>query len=211
VISLVAALLLAQAAPTAAEARGAILALYDAQSDLPARTVTYPAGAHMACVGGPAGWTATGTVTIRVGVALLSAGLQTALGATPLKDGQGNDRPWVYGALEIQAAPVAGSDLPPLPPWIRIIDRDEVEVRASPVFPACHIAIVREGYSPMPWRCACRGAGAWTPPLPGGGFGAAVTLPKNLTAPPGLWTGAGCVRKPCVEWAGDESMPEVCK
>lgn len=209
-ISLLTALLLSQAAPTADQARGAILALYDAQADLPQRSITYPSGAHMACVGGTIPGNA---VTIRVGVALLSAQLQTALGATPLLDGQGQPRPWVYGALEIQAAPVAGEGLPPLPPWIRILDRDEVEVRASPVFPTCQIAIVREGFTPMPWRCACRGAGActWTPPLPDGGFGAAVTLPKNMTAPPGTWTGAGCVRKPCVQWFGDESMPEVCR
>jgi hypothetical protein len=210
--ALIIAILLAQTQPTGPQARGAIIALYDAQADLANRTITSSA-AHQACVSGPNGWTNAGTVTIRVGVVLLSAGLQTALGAVPLKDAQNNDRPWVYGAMEIQAVPQAGTGLPALPPWMRILDTDEVEVRVSPVWPTCQVAFIREGFANPPWRCACRGVGIcnWTPPLIGGGFGASVPLPKDMTAPSGSWSGAGCVAKTCVQWAGDESMPEVCK
>jgi hypothetical protein len=63
------------------------------------------------------------------------------------------------------------------------------------------------------FACACRGTGtcAWTPPLVGGGFGAAVSAPKNFTIPAGLWAGAGCSLKTCVELYGSDSMPAVCK
>jgi hypothetical protein len=63
------------------------------------------------------------------------------------------------------------------------------------------------------FACACRGAGActWTPPLIGGGYGAAVSAPKNFTIPAGLWAGAGCQLKTCVELYGSDSMPLACK
>jgi hypothetical protein len=63
------------------------------------------------------------------------------------------------------------------------------------------------------FACACRGTGTcnWTPPLQGGGFGAATPAPKNMTIPAGLWSGAGCSLKPCVELYGSDSMPNVCK
>jgi hypothetical protein len=63
------------------------------------------------------------------------------------------------------------------------------------------------------FACACRGTGTctWTPPLVGGGFGSAVSAPKNFTIPAGLWAGAGCSLKTCVELYGSDSMPAVCK
>jgi hypothetical protein len=200
------------ATQTLPEARGAVLALTRAGEQIASRTVTYPSGAHMACVA-PESAIPGAAVTLRIGVALLSRQTQVALGAAPLLDGEGAEREWVYGALEVQAAPDAGLGLPPLPSWIRILETGEVEKRAGPLFPACEVAIVREGYLPSPWRCACRGAGActWTPPLVGGGFGAAVSLPKALTAPPGTWAGAGCVPKVCVEYAASTSMPAACQ
>jgi hypothetical protein len=63
------------------------------------------------------------------------------------------------------------------------------------------------------FACACRGAGTcnWTPPLVGGGFGASTPAPKSMTIPAGLWSGAGCSLKVCVEVYGSDSMPNVCK
>ena len=63
------------------------------------------------------------------------------------------------------------------------------------------------------FACACStGASCnWTPPLQGGGFGASTPAPKNMTIPAGLWTGAGCSLKTCVELYGSDSMPKVCK
>jgi hypothetical protein len=63
------------------------------------------------------------------------------------------------------------------------------------------------------FACACRGAGVcnWTPPLVGGGFGAATPAPKDFTIPAGLWSGAGCSLKTCVEMYGSDSMPLACK
>jgi hypothetical protein len=63
------------------------------------------------------------------------------------------------------------------------------------------------------FACACRGTGTcnWTPPLVGGGFGAATAAPKNFTIPAGLWSGAGCSLKTCVEMYGSDSMPVACK
>lgn len=203
------ALLLSQTIP---EARGAILALHAAEADLQNRTITYPFP-ESACVGFPGGVKPANTVTIRVGVALLSEGTQVALGAEPLKDAEGNPRPWVYGAMEIQAVPSPGTSLPPLPSWVRILETDEVSKQGAAYQPQCEILLVREGFTPSVWRCACRGAGVcnWTPPLQGGGFGAATTLPKALTAPPGTWSGAGCVQKPCVAWSETDSFPVICK
>lgn len=203
------ALLLTQTMP---EARGAVLALHAAEADLQNRTITYPFP-DSACVGFPGGVKPGGTVTIRVGVALLSEGTQVALGAQPLKDAEGNPRPWVYGAMEIQAVPSPGDSLPPLPSWVRILETDEVSKQGAAFQPQCEILLVREGFTPSVWRCACRGAGTcnWTPPLQGGGFGASTALPKALTAPPGTWSGAGCVQKVCVEWDSVSSMPEVCR
>ena len=206
--SILIALLLSQTIP---EARGAILALHAAEADLANRTITYPFP-ESACVGFPGGIKPAGTVTIRVGVALLSEGTQVALGAEPLKDGEGKPRPWVYGAMEIQAVPSPGDGLPPLPSWVRILETDEVSKQGVAYQPQCEILLVREGFTPSVWRCACRGVGTcnWTPPLQGGGFGAATSLPKALTAPPGTWSGAGCVQKSCVEWSGVSSMPAAC-
>lgn len=63
------------------------------------------------------------------------------------------------------------------------------------------------------FACACStGASCnWTPPLQGGGFGAAVAAPKNMTLPAGTWAGTGCSLKPCVEMYGFDSMPRACK
>lgn len=208
------ALLLALlASQTLAEARGAVLALHAAEADLANRTITYPFP-ESACVGFPGGVKPAGTVTVRVGVALLSEGTQVALGAAPLLDGEGKPRPWVYGAMEIQAVPDASEPvLPPLPTWVRILETSEVSKQGVAYQPQWQVLLVREGFSPSVWRCACRGAGTcnWTPPLAGGGFGASTSLPKALTAPPGTWSGAGCVPKVCTEWGDIPSMPEVCR
>ena len=63
------------------------------------------------------------------------------------------------------------------------------------------------------FACACRqatGTCNWTPPLIGGGFGAAVAAPFGMTIPAGLWSGAGCLLKSCVELYGFESNPPEC-
>lgn len=206
------AILLAMAAaPTVEQLNGAAWTLHAAQADL-ARRAPASLGANRICVPGPPGWVNDGTVTIRFGVVLLSAAFQTALNETPAQNGQGATKPWVYGAMEVQTVPTPAGGVD-LPPWVRVLALDEVEVIASPTWPTCQVAFFREGAPSTPWRCACRGAGPcnWTPPLGTGGFGAATSLPKNLTAPPTTWSGGGCVQKPCVEWLAETSMPEACQ
>ena len=207
-LSLALALLLS--APSAAELRGALVALQAAQAGLASRTITHPAD-HVACVA-PAS-TLTGTTTVRVGVALLSSGLETALGWTPLVDSSSATRPWVYAALEIQAVPDSSTGaLPALPAWLQVLDSDEVETVSAATYSACEVAVFREGSASSPWRCACSTGTActWTPPGVGG-YGASTDAPKGTTLPPGTWSGTGCVPKPCVEWAGQTSMPAACQ
>jgi hypothetical protein len=238
--SLIIALLLSQTAPTAADIKGALISIHNAQSQLASRTITYPSGAHMACVPPANGQSTVGAKTLRVGVVAYSAEVQTALGAVPLTMTVAGSntivagtneivvipdttivKPYVYGAMEVLyfAEPNVLVPTPVIPDWLRLLPDTEVEVRAAPVWPACQIAIVREGYAAMPARCACSTGPSclWTPPLVTGGYGAAVAAPTKMTLPPGLWSGAACVPKPCVVFAAhttggaDLSMPEVCK
>jgi hypothetical protein len=221
--ALIVALLLSQ---TPAQIKGALNSLYDAQANLSSRTITYPSGVHMACVPPAAGQSTVGAQTLRVGVLLISDSAQVALGATPLTTStpvyEGNVlvrtdvsvTPWVYAAMEIQFFPDASTTpTPVIPPWMRLLPDTEVEVRAAPVWSGCQIAIVREGFSPMPYRCACSTGTAcnYTPALAGGGFGASVPAPKDLTLQPGRFSGAGCVPKACVAWGDTNSFPQACR
>jgi hypothetical protein len=64
------------------------------------------------------------------------------------------------------------------------------------------------------FACACRkatGTCNWTPPLVGGGVGAATAAPFGMTLPAGLWSGAGCRLTPCLGLYGYEPYPtDVC-
>lgn len=60
-----------------------------------------------------------------------------------------------------------------------------------------------------PSPCACSPGAACNFLPPDGG--AAIAAPKTgNTLAEGRWSGAGCVRKPCVEMAGTASMPAAC-
>ncbi len=106
----------------------------------------------------------------------------------------------------------------PMPPWMSELVQT---CSASPILiPATQKSVTLAARTnPIAqaaatgFACACRGAGActWTPPLIGGGFGAPVSAPKGFTIPAGLWAGAGCSLKPCVEVYGSDSMPNACK
>lgn len=118
-----------------------------------------------------------------------------------------------YVAMEIQAV---DDESPPAALMARLNMNadivDEVEDRATPLFPSCQVAAVRADDPAYPARCACStGTNCnWTPPLSDGGFGSSVAAPRNLTLPAGTWSGAGCKRKVCVELYGSPSMPAEC-
>lgn len=192
-IGMTLALLLAQTAPSRDEVAGASIALRVAERDIATRSITSPQ-LNLACVA-PAVSIPGNAVTIRVGVVLLSQGAQRAL----FGDGDGD----VYAAMEIQAAPSSSPIVRP-PEAIDYLEDTEIEKRALPLFPTCEIAIARQGFATMPWRCACVEVPAtctWTRGVP----------PKNLTLAAGTWSGIGCRRKPCVARYGTKSMPAECR
>lgn len=198
VIGMALALLLAQTTPSRDEVAGATLALRVAAAQIGQRVITIPQ-ANLACVA-PAVSIPGNAVTIRVGVVILSVAGQRALGWTTAADG--TDLAETYAAMEIQAAPSTSQIVRP-PEAIDYLEDTEVEKRVTPLFSTCEIAIARQGFATMPWRCACAEVPAtcvWT-----GG-----TPPKNLTLAPGAWSGAGCRRKPCVERFGTSSMSAEC-
>lgn len=135
----------------------------------------------------------------------LSPQAQALLGFSPTGE-------WEYVAMEIQSVP---DENPPEALMRRLNSHadlvDEVEDRAVPAFPACEVAAVRSDDPAYPAKCACStGANCnWTPPIIGG-LGPSEPAPKNLTLPPGTWSGAGCRKKNCIELAGSPSMPAAC-
>lgn len=68
-----------------------------------------------------------------------------------------------------------------------------------------------QGHSSAGFKCACSSGDTctWQQPLPDGGS-LSRTAPPGVTLEAGTWTGAGCVSKPCVEWAGTSSWPAAC-
>ena len=135
----------------------------------------------------------------------LSPQAQNLLGFSPTGE-------WEYVAMEIQA--VENED-PPAALMARLNSHadlvDEVEDRAAPAFPSCEVAAIRSDDPAYPAKCACStGSNCnWTPPIIGG-LGPSEAAPKNLTLPPGTFSGAGCKKKICVELAGSNSMPAAC-
>lgn len=70
------------------------------------------------------------------------------------------------------------------------------------------------GVQAEPDRCACRQRGQMCRyPNPDGGLGIPMNLDQTYPPPFSQHVGAGCVRKACVEAAGEQgmSMPEECK
>jgi hypothetical protein len=122
----------------------------------------------------------------------------------------------IYAVMQVCGPPVATEQV--MPPWMSELIQT---CSAAPILiPATQPSVTLAARTnPVAqaaatgFACACRGAGVctWTPPLVGGGFGAAVSAPKNFTIPAGLWSGAGCSLKPCVEMFGSDSMPNACK
>jgi len=125
--------------------------------------------------------------------------------------------PWNrYAILQVCGAPNAIDR--DVPVWFRDLAEtcSKTPILAAAVWPRVTVAhrtdataqAVATGFS-----CACRqatGTCNWTPPLIGGGVGAAVAAPFGMTIPAGLWTGAGCRLKSCVELYGFESYPPEC-
>lgn len=140
----------------------------------------------------------------------LSPQAQALLGFSPTGD-------WEYVAMEVQAQEDESPNASLLARLAHHADVvGEVENRATPAFPPCQVAAVRSDDVAYPSPCACSTGSAcnWTPPLAGGGFGASVAAPKNLTLPPGTWTGAGCRKKSCIvlgDGGRDASMHEACR
>ena len=62
------------------------------------------------------------------------------------------------------------------------------------------------------FACACStGASCnWTPPLIGGGVGAATAAPLGMTLPAGLWSGTGCRLMTCTGLFGFAPYPPEC-
>ena len=62
------------------------------------------------------------------------------------------------------------------------------------------------------FACACStGASCnWTPPLIGGGVGAATAAPLGTTLPAGLWSGTGCRLMTCTGLFGFAPYPPEC-
>jgi hypothetical protein len=104
-----------------------------------------------------------------------------------------------------------------MPPWLTdLLDT----CSKSPITPVVGWSqvILAAGDDPVAqnvatgFACACRkatGTCNWTPPLIGGGVGAATAAPFGMTLPPGLWSGAGCRLKPCIESYGHSSWDEA--
>jgi hypothetical protein len=176
----------------------ALLGLYAAErtvlNPLPTRAcVTWPAGQ-------PAGLQTTRFYNVRV-----SPAIQSLLGLAPTGE-------WEYVAMEIQHTldEAPASVLARLDAHADVVG--EVEDRVTPAFPACEVAVVRADDALYPSPCACStGSNCnWTQPLADGAFAPSAPAPKNLTLPPGTWSGAGCRKKACVELSGSPSMPAAC-
>jgi len=122
----------------------------------------------------------------------------------------------LYAVMQVCGPAVAQAQV--MPPWMSELIQT---CSASPILIAATQPSVTLAARTNPiaqaaatgFACACRGAGVcnWTPPLIGGGYGTAVSAPKGFTIPAGLWSGAGCSLKPCVEMFGSDSMPNACK
>lgn len=69
-----------------------------------------------------------------------------------------------------------------------------------------------QGHPSAPWACACSSGAScqWRPPLYPSGLGDLAPAPLGVTLPAGSWSGAGCVRKSCVELAGVSSWSASC-
>jgi hypothetical protein len=122
----------------------------------------------------------------------------------------------IYAVMQVCGPPVATEQV--MPPWMSELIQ---ACSAAPILiPATQPSVTLAARTnPIAqaaatgFACACRGAGVctWTPPQLNGTLGAAVSAPKNFTIPAGLWSGAGCSLKVCVEVYGSDSMPNACK
>ena len=216
---LLVALTLGQVQPTPAEIKGTLnsmqIAVLAARAGT--RTITNNGARTRACIAFEGGGSAPGgSVTVRYGVVLLSPGLQYALGLKkPAYAATWYDVLDEYAAVEVQGVPDtvfrAG----------RLVDNmdvyeEELDKRAAPVQASCEVYAVRSDDAANVFRCACStGVNCtWTPPLPGGGYGPSEAAPTHRTLPPLLWSGTGCVAKPCVSrfegYGSDRTWPSTC-
>jgi hypothetical protein len=122
----------------------------------------------------------------------------------------------LYAVMQVAGPAAAGPDQTK-PPWLdELIHTCGAPFTLASPMPSVLLAARTNPIAQAAatgFACACRGAGTcnWTPPLVGGGFGASTPAPKSMTIPAGLWSGAGCSLKACVEVYGSDSMPNVCK
>lgn len=209
--ALILSILLAQAGPTRDELIGALNVMEDGV--IAARqgliTPTTNAAKTRSCLVRPSGVPA-GTVTTRWGVVVISPIVQQALGmALPPGATSWADATPQYSVIEIQAVPTSEITFDPS----RINGnftplRNEIEVRASALFPACEIAVARIDDAQIAGllRCACRVDATC---LVGGS-----PAPIGRTLDPGTFSGAGCRKKPCfARFDGlgiDNSWPTEC-
>jgi hypothetical protein len=193
---------------------GIVAALAAAVFAVRSGTVTPTTSGYAACVPFPAGFVDDGGLkTVRVDSALFPRATLVGLGFTVPA---GVDE--AYGGMEIQGYPALDAqgnpDLAQLVDWpagvVEVQDDATVTLRASPAAPSCQIAIRLQGAASAQsvFKCACASDATclWT-----GVDGGPNPGPKGLTFQPGTFSGAGCIRKPCVELAGHPSMPAACQ
>lgn len=97
---------------------------------------------------------------------------------------------------------VDGGTLPSLPSGMYGLVDSEFEVPFDAGHPQMECWIGEQA----PFPCACAKTYDCYVDLPDGGF---QTAPSGVTLQPG-WSGEGCVRKSCVELAGQSSWPAEC-
>lgn len=189
------ALMLAQAAPTQVQVIGSLNTLQAAVEEARAGTRTYSQNAAKTrlCIDPAGGTIQAGSVTLRYGVAILTPLGQRYLGfSLPSYAASWDEVLDEYVAFETQAPAASTVTFNPAVFNANLdVIGQEVEVRASPAYPTCEIAIVRRDdalYSSVV-KCACRVNSTC---LVGGS-----AAPQGRTLSPGTWSGAGCQPKSC--------------
>lgn len=158
----------------------------------------------------PANVISGSAVTVRIGVAVLSAQAQVLLGLP-------NPTEPAYAVVEVRAV-ASGVPLQTVIPGIAFLDDPvavykETDLRPSALAPACEVAVWRSDAALVPFRCACSTGSSctWTNPT----THVSETAPKGRTLTPDTsWTGTGCVPKACynrlMPGSPDETWPSAC-
>lgn len=99
--------------------------------------------------------------------------------------------------------PPSDAGEPSLPPGMDVLRATESVEPFDGGQPRLEIWL--QGDPAAPWLCACSTGSECSVPLLDGGTGPA---PTGITLR--QWSGAGCVTKPCIQWAGISSWPSAC-